>query len=327
MREPVTSAARFGAENWSHRLSSQHVDEIDAALADVGRSDRPLLTVRARDFAVPRLAAELGRIVNLVEQRDGFAVVRGLDAGRYNVHGLRMLLWAMGQHLGTPVPQTTDGHMLRSVPATADAGFHSGGSDVSAFLVTGAGASASFVSSESLVREVHARRPDLAERLSGRYAFDRGAEPVPGELPYRLLPLTCRAGGRLSMRYRRDEIEAAHARPDLPSLGSADLDLFDLVDEIASDRRYRVDVQLDAGDLVLVDNYSTLHMLGAENQASPQLLRLWLTLPTGRDLPTGFTWESPGYGGRGGRGGAVPRDVISLPSGCAGPKSRLATAV
>ena len=327
MREPVAHAADLRTASWSHRLSSEHVTEIDAALAAVGRGDRPLLTVRARDFALPTLAAELGRIATLVEQRDGFAVVRGLPADRYSAHGLRMLLWAIGQHLGIPVPQTSDGHMLRTVCAAADSSFHSGGSDVSAFVVTGTGARAGFVSCESLVREVDARRPDLAERLSGRYAFDRGAEPVPGELPYRLLPLTCRVGGRLNMRYRRDEIEAAHARPGVPPLGRADVDLFDLVDEIAADRRHRVDVQLEAGDLVLVDNYSTLHMIGADTAPTPQLLRLWLTLPAGRDLPAGFTWESPGYGGRGGRGGAVPRDVIGLPSGSAASKLQLATAV
>jgi hypothetical protein len=325
MRQPAT--ADLGSTSWSHRLSTQHVVELDAAMASVRRSGRPLLTVRSSDFALPTLSAELHSIAGQMDRRGGFAVVRGLAAHRYNAHELRVLLWAVGQHLGTPVSQTADGHMVRSVSAASGHAFSTGGSDVTAFLVTAAGAQSSFVSVETLVREVTARRPDLAERLSGRYAFDRGESQAPGELPYRLLPLTCRAGGRLSMRYVRAQIEAAHARPGVPPLDREDVELFDLIDQIAADERHRVDVRLEAGDLVLVDSYATLHMFGAETTPAPQLLRLWLTLP-GRELPSGFTWESPGYGGRGGRGGVVPRDVISLPpTGSPAARSQLATAV
>ncbi len=311
MRQPATANPR--TTSGSHRLSTQHVNELDDAMASVRRSERPLLCVRRRDFALPTLATEMRSIVTDVEERDGFAVVRGLAAHRDSAHGLRMLLWAVGQHLGMPVSQTADGHMVRSVSAATAGRPATGGSDLTAYLVTASGARAGFVSAERLVREVYARRPDLAERLSGRSAFDRGAAQGTGEKPYRLLPLTCHVGGRLSMRYVRADIETAHARPDVPSLEDADIELFDLIDEIAADERHHVDVSLEPGDLVLVDSYSTLHMLAADTGTNPHLLRIWLTLPAGRELPAGFTWDSPGYGGSGGRGGVVPRDVISLP--------------
>jgi hypothetical protein len=309
MRQPA--AADLRTTRWSHRLSPQHVVELDTAMTSVRRSERPLLSVRRSDVALPSLSTELRRIAGQVDERDGFAVVHGLTADRCSAYGLRLLLWAVGQHLGTPVPQTDGGHMVRTVSVADGGSFTTGGSDVTAFLVPAAGVRASFVSVESLVREIEAQRPDLAERLSGRYAYD-GETHGAGDRPHRLLPLTCRVGGRLSMRYVRAQIEAAHARPDVPSLDPADVELFDLIDEIASDERHRVDVDLEPGDLVLVDNYSTLHMLDAGTAANPQLLRLWITLPAGRELPAGFTWESPGIGG-GGRGGVVPRDVICLP--------------
>lgn len=327
MRQPATADLR--TTSWSHRLSTQHVIEVDTAMTSLRRSERPLLTVRRSDFALPTLSTELRSIASQVEERDGFAVVRGLDVTRYSQHSLRTLLWGVGQHLGIAVSQTADGHMVRSVIAAAGDSFSTGGSDVTAYLVTGAGAQISFVSAESLVGEVHARRPDLAERLSGRYAFDREGTQVPGELPYRLLPLTCHVGGRLSMRYVRAQIETAHARPGVPPLDRADVELFDLLDEIAADERHRVDVGLEPGDLVLVDSYSTLHKLSADTAPTPQLLRLWLTLPAGRDLPTGFTWETPGYGGVRGRGGVAPRDLISiaLPISAAPRPRQLATAI
>jgi len=324
MRQPATADLR--STGWSHRLSTQHIVELDTAMTSVRRSPRPLLTVRRSDVPLPTLATELRGIAGRVGARDGFAVVRGFSAHRYNAHGLRLLLWAVGQHLGTPVPQTADGHMVRSVSAAANGAFSTGGSDVTAFLVTAAGARASFVCAESLVREVNVRRPDLGERLSGRYAFDRAEAQLPGKLPYRLLPLTCRVGGRLSMRYVRAQIEAAHARPGVPPLDRADVELFDLIDEIASDQRHRVDVSLEVGDLVLVDSYSTLHRLESD-RANPQLLRVWLTLPAGRNLPNGFTWDSPGYGGNGGRGGVVSRDVTSLPQRGTATWPHLATAI
>ena len=326
MRQPATAEPR--TTGWSHRPSPEHVIELDAAMTSVRRSERPLLAVRRRDVALPTFSTELRDIASRVEERDGFAVVPGLAAHGYSAHGLRMLLWAVGQHLGTPVSQTADGHMLRSVSAGDNDAYSTGGSDVTAFLVTTSGAQAGFVDVEDLVREVHARRPDLADRLSGRYAFDRAGAQEPGELSYRLLPLTCRVGGRLSMRYVRADIEVAHARPGVPSLDRADLELFDLIDAIASDEQHRVDVRLEPGDLVLVDSYSTLHRFTADAGTSPRMLRLWLTLPAGRDLPTGFTWKSPGYGGHAGRGGVTPRDVISLPPTSAGlADRRLATAI
>ena len=95
-----------------------------------------------------------------------------------------------------------------------------------------------------------------------------------------------RAGGRLSMRYGRPAIEAAHARPGVPPLDRADVELFDLIDEIASDQRHRVDgVSLEAGrdraGRQLLDA-ARLESDRANTVAAP---RLGLGCPAGRYLP------------------------------------------
>jgi hypothetical protein len=285
------------------RLTAGRATEPVRAVDAVRRRGLPLLAVRRADFPLPALGDRLARTAAALETDAPAAVLRGLPVEGRTEADLRALFWGLGRHLGIAVPQDATGRVvgragveLRPCPAGR---FHTEGSDVLALLVTAGSATCDLVDAEAVVDEVTRRSPALAMRLFDPIAMDLG------EAGHRRVPLACREGGRLSLRYDRGAIDAARDSSELPSLSAEQIELLDLVDEIAGSPALRTTVQLDAGDLLLVNNWSLLHRFDAE--ASP--LRLWLTLREGRALPPGFTWPTWAYGDRPGRGGVDPRDL------------------
>ncbi|MFE0460287.1 TauD/TfdA family dioxygenase [Kitasatospora sp. NPDC058965] len=319
---------------WTTRLTPTQLAELDAALHTVRRRDLTLLRCTAADFPLPTLAAELERIAGELEHGRGFALVRGLPVARYGEAAASTLFWGLGRHLGVPVSQNADGHLLGHVrdtgrsladPATrgyqtrAGLSWHTDGSDALALLClrpAASGGRIGLVSSAAVHNAVLARRPDLVSRLYRRYAVDRREEHGPGERGYDTLPLACWHAGKLSLRYNRCHLESAQRFPDAPRLEPADIELFDLIDELADSPGFRLDLDLAAGDLLLVGNHAVLHSRTEYRDHGGHrrhLLRLWLTLRQGRSLPD-HLWADPDrVDGGAGRGAVPPRDVIAVP--------------
>jgi len=112
--------------------------------------------------------------------------------------------------------------------------------------------------------------------------------------------------------------ESAQRFPEVPKLTHADIELFDLIDEVAAADEFRLDLELGEGDLLLVNNHAVMHRREAyqdfeEPQVKRHLLRLWLTPHTCRELPASF-WGAPAQPS-GGRGGVAPQDVVASAHG------------
>ncbi|MFF3935813.1 TauD/TfdA family dioxygenase [Streptomyces phaeofaciens] len=347
LRRPCTGPAVWrgpdlaDSEDWVLRLSSPQIDELGAALRAVRERGLPLLKVTADDFPLPTLAGELERLADVLENGRGFVLVKGVPVERYGPAAASTVFWGLGRHLGVPVSQNAAGHMLghardtgrtladpstRGYQTRAELPFHTDGSDVLGLLclrAARAGARTSLVSSAAVYNAVLARRPDLVERLYRTYFIDRREDHAPGERPCHAAPLASWHGGKLSIRYHRPYLESAQRFPDVPRLEPADVELFDLVDRLAGSPEFRLDVDFAAGDLLLVNNYAVLHSRTeyedfAEPERKRHVLRLWLTLRRGRDLPPDFWGDLPAAADGSGRGGVTPRDVIAAP-GSAGP--------
>ncbi|WP_052390100.1 TauD/TfdA family dioxygenase [Streptomyces sp. NRRL B-24484] len=340
LHAPLTGPAAWhgpdlaGRDEWTVRLSPAHLAELDAALHTARGRGTTLLRSTAADFPLPTLATELDRIADELENGRGFALVKGVPVDRYDQAAAGTLLWGIGRHLGAPVSQNAAGHLLGHVrdtgrtmadPATRGyqtrtaLGFHTDGSDVLALLClrpAAAGGRIGLASAATVHNTVLARRPDLARRLYRRYAVDRREEHGPGERPYDTVPLACWHADRLSLRYHRCHLESAQRFPDAPRLEPADTELFDLIDESATSPAARLDLDPEAGDLLLVNNLAVLHSRSAYRDGPGHrrhLLRLWLALHRGRPLPPAL-WTDPHRADTGpGRGGVPPRDVIAPP--------------
>lgn len=301
-------------DSWRHAISPSHVAEVETALASVRNRSIPLLQVTRELFPLPTLGEMLGCVAADLERGYGLAVVQGLPVAHRGRADLRTVFWGIGQHLGIPVSQNSSGQKLTH-GSTTDA-FASGGSDVQAVLCLGTRHRVSVVSSGAIFREVSSRRPDLADRMYGPWYFDRRGEELPGRAPHFSTPMACWSDDKLSVRYARADIAAAQRHQDVPRLGRAEEELLDLVDDLAGSDAFRFDIDLEPGDLLLVNNYTTLHSIAdtGVTESDQHPLTLWLSLRQGRPLPPDFLFDGDDHAGGPGRGGIAPRDVI-VPSG------------
>ena len=301
------------------RLTRPDLAELDRARYVVRSAWLPTCSVRREDFPLPLLGDRLADLADDLDHSDGIRLVRGLRTTGYSEADVRLLFWGLGRHLGVAVPQDAAGHLVTHVVPSATE-FRTGGSDVVALLSVAGGQTVGLVAGRDLHDEVVARRPELAERMFGTFAFDRYGEHCAGQPSYRLLPLACWSEGRLSLRYDRRAIDLAQHRGDAPTLTTADQELLDLVDELLP--TLRREVRLEPGDVLLINNHDVLHQYddAAGTTTDPRLLRLWLTLRNGRELPGDYIWSTPTYSGERGRGGVTPQDVIE--PGARGPATQ-----
>ncbi|MER5399293.1 TauD/TfdA family dioxygenase [Streptomyces sp. NPDC002599] len=318
---------------WRTHLSETGLAEIDSALRETRRRDLTLLRLTAADFPLPGLGADLERLRGVLEHGRGFAIVRGVPVERLGETAASTVFWGIGRHLGHPVPQSADGLVLGRVrdtgrgpgdPAVRDdrtretPALHTDPTDLLALLTLRTprtGGHVSLVSAAAVHNAVLDLRPDLAGRLYRAYHFDRREEHAPGEPPCAVAPLVSRHGGpadALSMRYDRSCLESAQRFPHVPRLEPADHELFDLIDSVAGSPEYRLDLDLRAGDLLVLNTHRVMHARTAfEDPRSPEhehhLLRLWLAFPQGPGSRDTHPW-------------VTLRDVIR-PRGTAAPRA------
>ncbi|MBL1112473.1 TauD/TfdA family dioxygenase [Streptomyces sp. 110] len=114
-------------------------------------------------------------------------------------------------------------------------------------------------SSAALYNALPEQRPDLAARPFRRYCVDRREEHAPGERPWDEAPLAVWHDGRLSIRYDRLLVESAQRFREVPRLEAADVELFDLLDALAESERFRLDLDLEVGEVLLVNNHAVMH--------------------------------------------------------------------
>jgi hypothetical protein len=302
----VESESEHGSALRMTLLTGADLAELDHARHVVRSAWLPMSSVRRDDFPLPRLGERLADLAVDLDRSDGISLLRGLRTSGYSEADLRLLYWGLARHLGVAVPQDVSGRLI-TYASGSDPAVRSGGSDVVSLLAVSGQHTVTWVSSRALYDEVVARRPELAERMFGTFAFDGYGEQ--GAASYRLLPLACWTDGRLSLRYDRRAIDQAQ-RGGAPTLTDADRELLDLMDELLP--ALRQEIRLEPGDILLIDNHEVLHQIDAAGgpAAHGRLLQLWLTLRNGRDLPDDYIWPTPTYGGEPGRGGITPLDVI-----------------
>lgn len=316
---PVTApiagpAAWRGADlahrtDWIHQLGALEIAEIDRAVASVRRRGLGRADVRLADFPLPTLAATVRAWAEELDHGRGFVLVRGLPVHRYDEEAASIAYWGIGQHLGVPVSQNTDGDLLGHVRDTgadpddpsvrlyrtrAAQPYHTDGSDVAGLLclqTSHEGGESSIVSSVSVFNEVARRRPDLVPLIFEPFYFDLYEQQSEGQKPYVAMPLANWFGGRLYTMYIRFYIEQAQRHPDVPRLSEEQRALLDLVDEIAASPEFHLDMEFRPGDMQFLSNAVILHGRTAyeDDPASPRhLLRLWLTLHRNATDAEGF---------------------------------------
>ena len=100
---------------------------------------------------------------------------------------------------------------------------------------------------------------------------------------WREVPICRWRHGDLRVSYQVDTIEAAQERGEAPPLTPQQADMVRLIEEIAEDPAFHLEINFAAGELQFINNNHTLHSrTGWTDEGGPDarrhLLRAWITL-------------------------------------------------
>lgn len=284
------------------------IGEIEAAI--VASAHSPIAETTRPAFALPALSGSLADIRHELVDGRGFALLRGLPVGRWTREETVRAFWGLGLHIGQPVSQNPEGHLLGHVKdiggdfhdlnsrggyrSNARLPFHTDvGADVVGLLclrTAKAGGYSSLVPVAAIYETMRKKRPDLVEILSQPIHRDRRGEIPPGKQPYYPAPVFCRHEGRLTTTFVRRFIDSAPRHDGVPALTPDLVEALDLFEATANETTLRLDMDFQPGDIQFVNNLTMLHArTDYEDFQAPalkrHLLRLWLAVPDGWPLP------------------------------------------
>ena len=288
-RFPDTLLAILENSSWKRRIPSSgpvtefHLDETE---------------LRAARRALKPLSDAL-------ETGPGFGIIESVPVDRVRtIAGTPILLyWLLGQSLGQPVDQDIEGTVLYDVRDTGDkvaegsrfsvtnaeSSFHNDGAfgreipDYVGLLclqTAKSGGCSQLVSVYSLHNHLLANHPEALEQLYNPFYFDRRGQFAEGELPYLQHPIFHWDDRELTMRFLHYYIEVGHEKAAQP-LTSLQVDALKLVNDLLSRPDFRIEFDLQPGQMVFMNNHWILHNRTAfEDHTDPQMrrhyVRLWL---------------------------------------------------
>jgi len=284
--------------DWCHVLTSAERDDLRRGLDHARATDKPMASVSRRDFPLPRLEPVAARWLEELQSGRGFLNVRGIPFD--DDEEAAWMHWGLGLTLGTAVSQNAAGDLLGHVRDTGadpedtavrlyktrvELGFHSDGSDLVGLLCIRQGRSGGanrLVSTATLYNEILRRRPDLAPRLYEPFYWDRNEEQAPGEDPFFALPICRESSDGLAFFYIGWYIRKAQRHARVPRLSREQTELLDLIDAIAEEPRFHLEMRLEPGEVNYLKNNAVLHARTAFEDHSVEaekrhMVRLWLT--------------------------------------------------
>jgi hypothetical protein len=313
--------------DWIEHFSNDEIGEVEFAVEELERSGLALEKITAASVPLPALAPRLKRILNEVLNGRGFVLIKGLPLDRWTRRKAAVEFLAIGVHLGNLRMQNAAGHLLghvRDLGRSSDdpntriyqtrerQTHHTDSCDVVGLLclqTAKSGGLSSLVSSTTIFNEMRRQRPDLLEVLLKPIETDRRGEVPEGGKPYFNIPVFNYHDGFISAIYQRQYIESARRFAGVAPLTPLQIEALDLLDTLANDPRLNLMMELQPGDVQLVNNHTILHDRTAfEDYPEPErkrhLLRLWLAPPNARPLPEVYA-ERFGSITPGDRGGVV----------------------
>ena len=304
---------------WEHHLTEAEVAEIDAALTQAATRHGigSLARWTADDFPLPTVAGLLDRVRRELVDGSGVMVLHGFPVERYTTDQLRAVWWGLGLHLGTALPQSSRGDLIgdvrdlgtgitgkagRGYTSNVELGYHSDAADVTAlfFLRQGAtGGTSGLASSVAVHNEIVRRRPDLMRLLYQPMPVSWQSNQLPGEQPWYPMPVYGRVGDDVACAYVSTNLLRAHENAGAPPLTEAQIEAITYVGKVAREPGVGLERHFGAGTMLFCNNQTVFHLrtaftdgTAADGTADPEqrrhLLRLFLCLPNGRELPATF---------------------------------------
>jgi hypothetical protein len=235
---------------------------------------------------------------DLAEGR-GFVLIRNFPIEELDAESIERAYFALGWQLGRPVSQDGQGTLLghvrdRGVARTSPAirryatnerqDFHTDGADIIGLLClqrARSGGESRIASAAAVYNEILRRDPRAIDVLYEPMYWDRNDEQGAGESPYFALPVLSDVDGRPRFFYIGWYIRDAQRHVGVPPLTADQRNAMHLIEEIANDPAFYVEMDFHPGDVQLLNNSVILHSREAyEDEPDParrrHLLRLWL---------------------------------------------------
>lgn len=293
--------------DWVHHFTAAELAEIDAGLRTAQSRGKGIAQVSAADFPLPTVSGLFAQGRERLENGCGLQLYRGIDVSRYSKDELRLMYWAFGLHLGTPVSQSMHGDVLgdvrnqntnlegpqgRGYTTNRQLGCHTDSCDVVGLFVlrtAKSGGASKLASSVAVHNEMLRLRPDLLEVMYQPFWWSwQGQEPE-GALPYYPQPVFTEWRGKFACRYVRTHINSAQRFEEVPRLTPLQLEALDLFSSLSVNEQFSYSMMFEPGDMQLLNNHITLHARSEfedfdEPDRKRHLLRMWLSVPNSREL-------------------------------------------
>jgi hypothetical protein len=310
----ASQAAWHGAElferpDWPVTLTDAELHELQALAR--ASPDPEVREWPTPDRAPAQLAARVVDVRAALELGSGVVLLRGLPFERWGESLSTRAFVSLAELLGTPVSQSAAGERIFHVrdhgygaddprfrgPASRNRlSFHTDRCDVIAFACLQpalAGGDNFIVSSVALYEELRTRQPEVLRLLCEPFPYLRHTVDTGNTRPFCLLPVFSEEEGHFAAHFLRVLIDRADQAPDAPALTVAQREALDVLETLAEDPALHVRLRLEPGDVLLLNNWTTLHRRSAFTDASApderrHLLRIWLSMPDSRPIALCF---------------------------------------
>jgi hypothetical protein len=296
--------------SWIHFLSREAVTEIEEALQHAKATGKNWLEMTANDFPLKRHAKQaIDQAFAVTQTAYGMCLLKGFPVERWSVEDSRLAHWGIGLNVGVARTQNIASQVMNDVRdeggsykvkngrgynTNAGLDFHVDSCDVVALLclqTAKSGGTSKVTSSIAVVDEVKRLRPDLIPVMQQPFYYSYQGTNDASQPPFYKCPILGDDPEFFALRANRKNVTAAQRDfPEVPRLNPAQIELLDLLDELLPDDKFCYSMQLDRGDMQLLNNYVVIHSrTNFEDHEEPErkrhLLRLWLSIPQGQRLP------------------------------------------
>jgi hypothetical protein len=297
--------------SWIVTLTPAEIADLDQALKTARASGRPLAEIDREQFPLTVMRPRLEAVLAEIYDGRGFLVLRGLPVARYSDDDVGLIFWGMGRYLGGPLYQNPRGDLLghvydhgrtygnidvRGYETNAYLPYHTDAGDMVGLLCLRRsleGGLSSIVSSVTVHNEIVDAHPEYLGLLyNGFYYIRREAALTERGVSDRPIPVFGYRDGQVSARYIRNQINAGAVKREVP-LTTLEQAALDHLDEQTRRADLRLDMDLQAGDIQFINNYTILHSRtgfvdGPEPHQKRHMLRLWLKFPKSWPLSPEF---------------------------------------
>lgn len=299
-------------KSWEVQLTDRQRTSIVAATHRALAAGHTPASLDRDAFALPSMMADVQAWSEQLRAGRGFLLLHGFPVDLLGNETEIVLAYAgLGTHLGRPVGQNTQGDLLthvRDERLSASSGkvrlyrtrerqdFHTDGADIIGLLCLHAaksGGESKLASSWAIYNEMLATRPDLLEALYEPLGWDRQGDVPTGEQPWFLLPPLMDLDGVTRLFYLGWYIRDSQQHPDAPRLQPHHLEAMEMLERLANDPTFHIEMVFQPGDIQFINNGRILHAReGYEDHDDlderRHLLRLWLAAHTFESVEPGL---------------------------------------